>query len=427
MTLNRNTQPPFQNIDSIKLIEPEKTILDNSIPLYSINSGTQDVLKIDLSFEAGMWYQSKPLIAGTVNEMLSEGTTSMSSMEIAEKLDYFGAFIQANPSKDFAGVTLFTLKKYLPETISILEDIIKNPIFPEHELINYTNKRKQTFQIEMEKVSNLARRKFNEQLFGKEHPYGKNQELLDYDSITQTDLIDFHNRYYNSANCKIIVSGRVDSETISIINMHFGNINWKKKNIPAQETFSNTYIGKKEEIIIKEDVTQSAIRIGKQIITKHHPDYPKLEVVNTILGGYFGSRLMKTIREDKGYTYGISSFLVTLKNAGFFVIGSEVGSDVTKNAVDDIFIEIKKLRESFVSKDELEIVKNFMVGDLMRSFDGPFDLAQSYQSIIEMDIDYNFFNRTIDAIKSITPEEVKTLANTYLDESTMIKTIAGKY
>jgi len=136
---------------------------------------------------------------------------------------------------------------------------------------------------------------------------------------------------------------------------------------------------------------------------------------------------MKTIREDKGYTYGISSFLVTLKNAGFFVIGTEVGSDVTKNAVDDIFIEIKKLRESLVSKDELETVKNFMVGDLMRSFDGPFELAQSYQSIIEMDIDYNFFNRTIDAIKSITPEEVKTLANLYLDESTMVITIAGKY
>jgi len=237
MTLNRNIQPPFQNIDSIKLIEPEKTILDNSIPLYSINSGTQDVLKIDLSFEAGIWYQSKPLIAGTVNEMLSEGTTSMSSMEIAEKLDYFGAFIQANPSKDFAGVTLFTLKKYLPETISILEDIIKNPIFPEHELINYTNKRKQTFQIEMEKVSNLARRKFNEQLFGNEHPYGKNQELVDYDAITRNDLIDFHNKYYNSANCKIIVSGKVDSDTISLINKHFGNINWKKKIIPTQISF----------------------------------------------------------------------------------------------------------------------------------------------------------------------------------------------
>ena len=427
MSINRTIQPPFQSIDSIKLIEPEKIILNNAIPLYNINTGTQDVLKIDLSFDAGSWFQEKPLISNTVNEMLAEGTSHLTSMEIAEKLDYYGAFIQSNPSKDFAGMTLFTLKKYMPETINILEDIIKNPVFPEHELRTYISKRRQSFQIEMEKVSNLARRKFNEQLFGKDHPYGKNPNLDDHDKITRADLIDFHEKYFHAANCRIMVSGKTDQETIAQVNARFGNTDWVNKTKPGIISTSINETIEKDAFIKKEDVTQSAIRIGKQTINKHHPDYPKLEVVNTILGGYFGSRLMKTIREEKGYTYGISSFLVSLKNAGFFVIASEVGADSARSAIEDILNEIRKLREEKVSPEELKLVKNFMIGDMMRSFDGPFELAQSYQSIIDLGIDNAFFNRTIDAIKTITPEEIIQLANTYLNEKSMVKTIVGKF
>ena len=136
---------------------------------------------------------------------------------------------------------------------------------------------------------------------------------------------------------------------------------------------------------------------------------------------------MKTIREEKGYTYGISSFLVSLKNAGFFVIASEVGADSARSAIEDILNEIRKLREEKVSPEELKLVKNFMIGDMMRSFDGPFELAQSYQSIIDLGIDNAFFNRTIDAIKTITPEEIIQLANTYLNEKSMVKTIVGKF
>ena len=205
MILNRKTQPLFQQINSIKLIEPEKIYLDNSIPLYAINAGTQDVLKIDISFDAGVWYQSKPLIASTVNEMLSEGTKNLTSKDIAEKLDYYGAFIQPEPSKDNATISLYTLTKYLPETIAVFAEIIKNPTFPEHELKTFIGKKKQAFQVEMEKVSNLARRQFNRQLFGCAHPYGESPEIEDYDAVLRSDLIQFHKQYYHPENCKIIL------------------------------------------------------------------------------------------------------------------------------------------------------------------------------------------------------------------------------
>ncbi len=427
MKLNRKQQPEFKNIENINIPVPEKINLDNGIETYIINAGTQEIIKIDIIFNAGSWYQEKPLIATIVNEMLIEGTKSMTSQQIAEKLDYYGAFIHPNPTKDSGNITLYTLKKYLPETIKILNDIIKHPIFPENELKTFLSKRKQQFQIELEKVTNIARREFNEQLFGENHPYGKKTKLKNYDFVNREDIVRFHKRLYHSGNCKIILSGKIDDSDIKLLNQYLGSKDWNIKTEAKSLNFDITHQPKMESFVEKENVTQSAIRLGKIIINKDHPDYHKLDVVNTILGGYFGSRLMKTIREEKGYTYGISSVLVSLKHAGYLVILSEVGANVAKNAITDVITEIKKLRDKPVSQKELDLVKNYMLGDLLRSFDGPFEISASFINIIDLGLDTNYYDKAIEAIRTITPNEIILIANKYLQEDTLIKTIAGKY
>lgn len=427
MILNRKQHPEFKNIENINIPVPVKINLDNGIETYVINTGTQDVIKIDVTFNAGSWYQEKPLIATIVNEMLIEGTKESTSQQIAEKVDYFGAFIHTQPSKDFGNITLYSLKKYLPETIKIFEDIIINPVFPEHELKTYLNKRKQQFQVDLEKVTNIARQEFNEQLFGKDHPYGIKTKIDDYNIVNQADVIQFHKDYYHSGNCKIILSGKIEKADIELLNKHLGNNNWSNNTPIKSKEIDTHYQVKTESFIEKIDVTQSAIRLGKILIKNGHPDYHKLNVVNTILGGYFGSRLMKTIREEKGYTYGINSVLVSLKNAGFLVILSEVAADVTKNAIADILTEIKKLREEKVSQQELDLVRNYMLGDLLRSFDGPFEISSSFKNIIDFELNSDYYNQAVHAIKTITPNEIIDLTNKYLQEDTLIRTIAGKY
>ena len=427
MNLNRKVHPEYRTIKNINIPVPVILNLDNGIPTYVINAGTQDIIKIDLQFNAGNWYQTKPTIARTTNEMLLEGTQNLSSQEIAEKLDFYGAFIHPQPTKDFANIALYTLKKYLPETIKILEEIIKYPTFPEDELDTYLAKHKQKFLIELEKIANLARREFNEQLFGKTHPYGAKVEIEDYNNISKKDLLDFHKKFYNSNNCKIIISGKVDDKDIQLINQHFGKDQWNYQTEIKNPRFDFPAHVKKELIVQKKDVTQSAIRLGKIIINNDHADYHKLNMANTILGGYFGSRLMKKIREDKGYTYGINSVLVTFKNTGYFVILSEVGADVTKMAVEDILIEVKKLREKIVPNDELELVKNYMLGDLLRSFDGAFEIASSFKPVIELELKLDYYKKQIETIKSITSDEIIAIANKYLHEDTLARTIVGKY
>ncbi|MEE4197042.1 MAG: pitrilysin family protein [Bacteroidales bacterium] len=427
MLLNRNIPPAYQTIDQVKLIDPKVITLDNGIPAHFIEAGTQEILKIDIIFEAGSWYQPKPPIASATSEMLMEGTGEFSSQQIAEKLDYYGAFIHPQPTKDFASLSLFTLKKYLPETIKILEDIVKNPSFPQHELTNFSNKKQQLFIIEMEKVTNIARRAFNEQLFGSLHPYGRNVQLKDYQSLTRNDLLDFHQNYYTPEKAKIIVTGKTDDAVIQWINQHFGTPDWEKnkKDVPQKKLSGHKII--REKIIKKANARQSAIRVGIRMPTQTHPDFLKLNILNTILGGYFGSRLMKNIREEKGYTYGIGSVLISLKKEGFLVIVSEVGSAYTKKTLHEIFKEIRRLREEKVSPEELTLVKNYMMGDFLRSFDGPFAISESYRSMLDFHLSMDYFSRVIKTIKSITADEIMDLANLYLIEENFVRTIAGKY
>ncbi len=427
-TLNRKIQPGFKTIDKIKIIKAEEHLFNNNVSLYTINAGLQDVVKVDFLFSIPMqlWYKNNPLIAPAANLMLQDGTKNLTSVEIAEKLDFYGAFLHLNTNKDYSTVTLFSLNKYLPKTLKIIEDIIKNSVFPQKEFEIFIQKKKQQFIVENEKVKTLASRKFSQVLFGENHPYGKVEQLKDYNNLTTRQLYEFYNSLYVAKNCKIIASGKINKDIIKLFDNCFGRNDWDTQfNIKANN-FEIKPSNQKTHLILKDDSLQSAIRIGKPLFNKLHPDYTGMQVLNTVLGGYFGSRLMSNIREDKGYTYGIGSFIASLKNAGYFAIATEVGTDVCKNAIKEIYFEIKKIRNELIPENELNLVKNYILGEMLRIFDGPFALAESFRSILEYNLDYSYFDKFIDTVKNITSEELHNLANKYLDEDSMLEAIAGK-
>jgi predicted Zn-dependent peptidase len=150
-------------------------------------------------------------------------------------------------------------------------------------------------------------------------------------------------------------------------------------------------------------------------------------VLNMILGGYFGSRLIKNIREDKGYTYGIGSGIISMKNAGYFYIASEVGADVRKQAVHEVYKEIERLRKEPVPSGELSLVKNYMTGSFLRSIDGPFALADKLKGIMDYDLDFTkYYSQYIQTIKNITSKQLLELANKHFGEDSIYETVVGK-
>ena len=431
--INRKTPPDFKTVERINLIEAVETPLNNGIPLYVIDAGTQDLVKIELIFPAGSCYQPSPLLASTTNAMLNEGTSKYSSEEIAEKIDYYGAFLEMESGKDFAYISLYTLNKHLKNTLPVLEEIVKNSIFPKGEFKTYLQNRKQRFIVNLEKVGIVASKKFNEMLFGNNHPYGHNVTLNDFDQLNCEKIIGFYDRFYKLDSCRMIAAGKIPDDLIFLLNKYFGNGLEVEQDIPSARAFSTPVGGRvgegalgSEVFIPQKDALQSAIRIGKKLFNKKHSDYMSMQVLNTILGGYFGSRLMANIREDKGYTYGIYSALVSLQSEGCFFISTEVGADVCNKAIDEIYRELKRLREELIPDDELQLVKNYMLGALLRSIDGPFALAGKFKGIMEYGLDYSYYSKFVDTIKKITSVKLNDLANKYLRQEDMYQVVVGK-
>jgi zinc protease len=431
--LDRKTPPAFGTVDKIEMIKASEQHLRNKIPVYSINAGTQELIKIEFLFSAGMYQQSLPLQAASVNAMLEEGTSTLTAAEIADKVDYYGAFLETGLTQDTASVVLYTLNKHLETTLPIIEQVIKDAIFPQNELDTYLRNRKQKFHVNNQKVENLARKYFSELLFGSKHPYGIIVQESDFDNIHRSHLSDFYNRFYRANDCKIILSGKVDDKMLGMLDKHFGGNDWLNKESSSKvkllEGNMDMEIKSSKQhthIIQKDDALQSAIRIGKVLFNKTHPDFQALQILNTIFGGYFGSRLMSNIREDKGYTYGIGSGLVSLQNSGYFFISTEVGVEVCQSAINEIYFEMNRLRENLVEEDELKLVKNYLLGRFLRSVDGPFAMGERFKGIMEYNLGYDYFDKYIATIQHITASELRELANNYLDKNSMIELVVGK-
>ena len=424
--LQRTIPPKYTTLQLKRFVNPQKYVCPNNIPIYTIDAGDEEIVKIDIVFEAGDWHQPQSVVATSVVSLSQEGSLHFSAEEIAEKLDYLGSYLYTSASKHTATISVYCLHKHFKETIKIIEDIIKNPTFPEDKIQTFIHKKHQQYSIEAQKVEVISQKKFASILFGGFHPYGISAEPEDFLKINKDICHSFHKEFYNSDNCKIIVAGKIKNNHIDILKKHFGLLTWNVREIVSQiPQYVITPSFDKKHYFKKEDAVQSAIRVGKMLINKLNPDYPALQVLNTILGGYFGSRLMSNIREDKGYTYGIGSGIVSHRTAGYFVIASQVGKDVYQKALDEIYFEIKRLRTETIPYDELETVRNYMLATIARNFDGAFALSDSFKTILEYNLNADYYKRFWKTVSTIQTAELKNLANTYLDEGSMYEIVAG--
>jgi predicted Zn-dependent peptidase len=417
--------PSIGQIGNIPLLPVQHFTLNNGVNVQLLEAGSQEVTKIDILFPAGLVQAGRPLIASTVNNLLSEGTPTLTSEQIAETFDFYGAYLGQQHNYHYSLVSLLTLTRHLPETLPVLEDIIKNPTFPESEINIYLNKKRQEFIVDSEKVKTLASRKFNNVIFGEDHPYGIIPTLELFDQIERDDLVTFHKNHYNTANCKIIVAGQPGNDWLKLLNKHLGSGNEvsKKQSEPPLSQIRPSL--QHQHHIPYKGALQSAIKIGKPLFNRLHPDFLGVSILNTILGGYFGSRLMKSIREEKGYTYGISSYVIPLKHHGFWTISTEVKAEVRDQATQAILHEINLLRSQPVANEELELVKNYMLGELIRNFDGPFSTSENIRSLLENDMDLTYYNRFVETIHNITPQQIHELALKHLNPDDFYIITAG--
>ena len=424
--LQRKQAPDFKAIDNINLIHPEHTKLSNGCNIYCFNSGDQELVRIEWVFGNLRFNAAKPLLNVAVNTMLSDGTKTLNAAQIADKIDFYGAFLQAEYGYDNSEVTLYSLNKHLGNTLPVIKDILTNSIFPEKELETYVRNQQQKLQVSLQKNDVLARRVFNKALYG-DTIYGFAGNADDYKTLHRDDMLAHYKQMYQPSNCTIIIAGKIEPETLALLKDTFDK-NWENTAVkadtdqpaiePSAERFYYTE---------KPDALQSAIRMGMPLINRTHPDFPSLQVLNTIFGGYFGSRLMTNIREDKGYTYGIGSGMSSLKHAGAMFIATEVGAEVCKATLIEIEKEINILKTEPIPAEELGLVRNYLLGSLLGSLENVFSHADKFKNLYFSGLDYDYYDRYTETIKTITPDDLLKLANKYLNFDSFYKVIVGKY
>lgn len=421
------TQAPGTIIDTnIPYIRPETLLLENGLKVYLLEGGTEEIVKVELVFYAGSYFQPSPLVAYSTANLLRTGTKNRSSVEINELFDFFGAYFHADAQKDIASFSLITLQKHLESVLDMFQEIIKFPVFPQDELSVFLKNQKQQHIVNNQKVGHLARTYFNEMVFGHDHPYGYKVVTEDFDRVVRQDLVEFHNDYFHPANGFCIVSGKLPANINDLLNVSLGSYDWPSGATARVPQYIINSAAEEKVLVQKPGVVQSSIRVGRRLFNRTHPDYHRLMITNSLLGGYFGSRLMQNIRQKNGFTYGIGSSLVSLLRDGYFFIGTEVGVDVCSKAIDEIYKELKKLRGIPATEPELNALKGYLAGDFLRSFDGPFAQSQRYKEILAFRLDISHFDAFLKELNSITPQQIMQTADKYLHEDSMMELVVGK-
>ncbi|MBS1689884.1 MAG: insulinase family protein [Bacteroidetes bacterium] len=419
MVLDRKTPPRIHDAIEFEYKLPPVTEgrLDNGLPLYWLNAGVQDVVEMDWVFPAGIWYEQKQAVAQAAAGLIKNGTSKRTSHQIHEALEFYGANLKVSAGNDFSTITLYSLTKHLPQLLPIVFEIITDAIFPQEEVEIHKRNAIDRLLVSQRQCEFVANQQIDALLFGDKHPYGRYSKKEIIEAITREDLIAFYKNHYDLSRVKMFMSGNVAEQEVKWVNEVFGKAAITNNPLIEQSYQPQEAQEKKHNLLNDQNGVQGAIRIGRLFPNRHHPDFAPMVVLNTLFGGYFGSRLMSNIREDKGYTYGIYSSMSPYLNSGSLIIHTEAGRDVLEAAVKEIYHEMDVLCNEKADDDELLLVKNYLLGNMLGDLDGPFSIMQRWRTLILNDMTEANFNRNVNIYKTITADELQTLAQKYLRAS----------
>ena len=396
----------------LKLKPYQKFVLDNGVEVYAIDAGAEEVMAIEWVFNAGNCQEDQNLVAATANFLLRNGTAKRSAFEINDHFEYFGSYLNRSCFNETATITLHCLTRHIGELLPVVKELIAESTMPQEELAIYQQNMKQRLKVSLKKSDFVAGRLIDVYLYGEKHPYGKFSSAEEFDALKREQLLEFYKKYYQQGKLIMFIAGKLPSNLEQLLNQHFGDL--PNSPIEIKKTPIIQAVEKKVRVTNDAEGVQGSIRIARPFPNRHHPDFIKAQVLNTLFGGFFGSRLMSNIREDKGYTYGIHSNLQNNIQHSAWMISTEAGKEVCEAAITEVYKEMKDLRDELVEEEELLLVKNYLIGGILGDLDGPFHIIGRWKNIILNGLDEKYFYDSINTIKTISAEELQQLAQKYL-------------
>lgn len=417
---NRSKQPAVLPVEHISFVKPIQFDVTEKVKLLWMKNVSNDTVRLDLFFDAGIT-QEQNSIPSIVHSLLFSGTNANSSVEIHEKIDALGGFLDTDISFETAVVSIYCLREHVLPIAHIVSEAINGLSFRDNEVEDTLRSMKQQYMVNQQKVKSVAQQQFRKKMFASSEAYSHVADISHFEQATVAAYKKFWNEHYLHGLTRMTLVGNLETDTVDALIDLFGK--WSKEDKPLYEGSFTPEIGRFD--FPKKDALQTAIRMGRFLFKKDHPDYAEFQVLNTILGDYFGSRLMSNIREDKGYTYGIGTAFLELHENGYFVVVTEVGKEVCENTLQEIKHEFQRLQNEAVGEDELDLVKNYMLGQILKSADGPYAMLDLYNSVNMYGLTLDFYDNAIAKVRSITSSRIQELAKKYLNWDDYLIITAG--
>ncbi|MEM1214213.1 MAG: pitrilysin family protein [Bacteroidota bacterium] len=415
--------PPIYPVRDIALPPLESGQLSNGLDTYLINMGTQDLVRVELVYYAGRPYEQLPLVSRAATALLKEGSQHHTGAELAEHFDYYGAGFSTPFQMDTGNVVMYALNRHLPEVLPLFIEMVNAPRYRSADLAAFVRRKQQELREDMSKTEVLAYRQVTANFFGEQHPYGYNSSYDLYAQLPLEALGQHHARTFVAGNGFALISGSLDAKTADYIYQQLAQL--RSGAALPHPTLNSTDAAPNRQHLFHPGAVQCAIRLGRRMFSRQHPDADGLYILGQLLGGYFGSRLMTNIREDKGYTYNISANYETLRYDGSFQIETEVSPAYLEPCLREIHHEMQRLREEAVEEPELTMLRNYLMGSFLSMVDGPFNWAETIRTLLVEQRSPASFQALIQKVQEIEPTELQALAQKYLRADDFWTVVAG--
>lgn len=422
----QNETPPIGSEPKNFNLPPSQTFnLDNGLSVTTVQFGNIPKVTIQIKIRVGNLNEGENEIwlADLTGDLLTEGTEKYSAEQIAEKAAEMGGEVNVSTGLDQTTITGSVLSEFVPDLISLLAEITQRPTFNEKSIDRIKKDLLRSLSIQKSQPQNIANESFSKAIYG-DHPYGRmypTEEMIN--GFDRAKVVDFYTNNFGAKRTHIFVSGVFNEDEVNnSIKNNFST--WKEGNdiyINVPETKAQ-----KDLIIIdRKDAPQSTLYLGLPVIDPSDPNYIKLSVTNTLLGGYFSSRITTNIREDKGYTYSPRSQISSRYRSAYYLQVADVSTDVTAAALKEIFYEINHLQDEAPTEEELNGVKNYIAGIFVLQNSSPNAIINQLNYVDLHNLNNDYLNTYVKQIYSVTPEEIKETASKYLKDKEMTLVIVG--
>lgn len=405
----------------------EAHVLDNGMPVWLVPMGTQPVLELQVVYRGGGAYEAKSGLDAFTLPLLAEGTRRFSAVQLAQAWDDLGAHYSVQSGAETSTLSVSGLTETLPQMLPLMAELMLNAQFPAQEYEVHHQRVAQRLEVEQRKTGSRAMRAFVQALFGVGHPYAGLLTSEAFSAIHPEDVMAHYYQVLAPGRASVYVAGQFDPEQVlHLLNTEFGRFTPRDAQ-PANRTLTEApALAAGRHMVPMPDNAQSTLRVGLKGIARTHPDYYNLKLLLTVLGGYFGSRLMQNIREAKGYTYGITAQYRGLAQAGYLTIGCDTAPQYVSDTLNQVRHELKRLRTEPVGEAELEQVRRYVVGRMALDQETPFQVADLLKSLTQLGVSLEAHRRGWQQALATPPEALQQLARRHLPLDQLVEVVAGE-